>query len=223
MAAFAVMALQFMAILQPEAIPFDSEELYNAAHARLIQLDHGSQWLNLQYRGYCGGCTVNAGLGAILFSVFNASLATWKLVPILFMGMMTFFGARALQNSVGNLAVLPWTTLLCFAPPTLLELSMTAWGNHFESGVAAIIVLAATINCIRQPKTTNAALVGLSLAFALWIGLSSAFLVLGALAALWRLLNRTRLVAMLAGLAPVLGLWAYQWFSAPSPPFETIY
>ena len=217
------MALQLVAILQPNAIPFDSEELYNAAHARLIQLEHGSQWLNLQYRGYCGGCTVNAGLGAIFFTVFGESLFAWKLVPIMFIGAMTFFGAKALQGTVGPFAILPWAALVCFAPPTFLELSLTAWGNHFESGVAAIVVLACTLNCRRTPHLIHAVLVGLSLAFALWVGLSSAFLVAGVVVSLWHCMTRKLFGFLLLGLMPVFGVWVYQILTAPSPPFETIY
>ena len=34
------MAVMVVSIFQPNAIPFDQEELYNAAHARLLQLGH---------------------------------------------------------------------------------------------------------------------------------------------------------------------------------------
>ena len=138
------MGLQFLAVLHPDAIPFDAEELYNAVHARLIQLEHADRWLDLQYRGYCGGCSINAGVGAMLFTLLGPSLAVWKLVPILFNGLLAYAGARVLRADVGLGAALAWGALLCFAPPTFLELSMTAWGNHFESGVAAIVVLATT-------------------------------------------------------------------------------
>ena len=217
------MCFQFLAVLNPESIPFDAEELYNAAHARLIQLDHGARWLDLQYRGYCGGCTVNAGLGAFFFSLFGPSIVAWKLVPISFIGMMAFAGAKTLRREVNLTAAVAWGALLCFAPPTFLELSLTAWGNHFESGVVAILTLAATIRFVRSPTAFHATLVGLSLAFGLWVGLSSAFIVFGAVIAMWKSMGRKQWVALSMGITPVIGLWAYQYFNAPSPPFETVY
>ena len=221
--ALSVMGMQCLAVLHPDAIPFDAEELYNAVQARLIQLEHADQWLNLQYRGYCGGCSINAGLGAMLFSLLGPSIAVWKLVPILFNGLLTYVGARALRAEFGLSAALAWGALLCLAPPTFLELSMTAWGNHFESGVAAIVVLAATLRFSKTPSIAKAGWLGLSLAFALWIGLSSGFLILGVILAVWRSMRIKYILSMMAGITPVVALWAAQWQTAASPPFETIY
>jgi hypothetical protein len=221
--ALSVVGLQFLAILHPDAIPFDAEELYNAVQARLIQLEHADRWLDLQYRGYCGGCSVNAGLGAMLFSLFGPSLATWKLVPVFLNGVLAYVGARALRIEFGMASALAWGALLCLAPPTFLELSMTAWGNHFESGVAAIIVLATTLWFLRGPSGWRALCLGLCLSFSLWIGMSSGFLILGVAFATWGRTRAAYILAFVLGLLPVAAMWAYQWQSAASPPFETIY
>ena len=155
-----VILIQTLAILHPEAIPFDSEELYNAAHARLIQLCHVTRWLDLQYRGYCGGCSLNAGLGAAFFALFGPSIAAWKLVPIAYMATMCFVGSRLLRTHVNTPAATAWCLMLCFLPPTFLELSLTAWGNHYESGVLAIVTLYATIQYLNEPSTKRAATIG---------------------------------------------------------------
>ena len=215
--------VQFLAIFHPDAIPFDAEELYNAAHARLIQVCHLDRWLDLQYRGYCGGCSLNAGLGAGFFAILGPSLATWKLVPITYMGVMAFFGARLLRSYIHSSAAHFWCLLLAFAPPTFLELSLTAWGNHYESGVAAIVTLYTTLRYLHDPSTKRAAWMGLSLSVALWIGLSSAFLLIGVALAVARHMQVRHLAALAAGLMPVGLMWLLQHMTAASPPFETIY
>ena len=212
-----------LSILQPEAIPFDKEELYNAAHARLLQLGHWQDWLNLQYRGHCGGCTQHAILGAGLFKVFGHSLFVWKLIPVLYSGLMAYAGARLLRRHVGLAAAAAWGLLLCFPSPAFLELSMTAWGNHYESGVAAIVWLWVALRCRESPSIVRALAVGLVLSWALWIGFSAVFLVLALIPVLWGKVRLRHILALGIGSTPVLLLWYHQHTSALSSPFETIY
>lgn len=218
-----VMSAQVLSLLQPGAIPFDHEELYNAAHARLIQLEHASRWLDLQYRGHCGGCTQHALLGAGLFRLLGHSLFVWKLIPVFYIGVMTFFGARYLRREVGLAAAVFLGLLLTFPSPTFLELSLTAWGNHFESGVAAVVVLATAGRFLRQPAMISGLALGVTTAWAMWIGFSSTFVLVALSILLWRRINLSQGFAFTVGLSLLGLIWTLQIQTAPSTPFETIY
>ena len=217
------MGMMVASVFQPDAIPFDQEELYNAAHARLLQLGHWENWLDLQYRGHCGGCTQHALLGAALFTLFGHTLFAWKLIPVLYIGLMAYAGARILRRYFGAVAAIAWGALLCLPSPTFLELSMTAWGNHVEAGVAAVVSLHVALRLRDQPTNKHACLLGMVLAWALWIGFSSVFLVPAMLPILWRRVDSRRLGLLFISATPVLLLWAYQHAFAISGPFETIY
>ena len=222
-AAVCVAGIAALTIFQPTAIPHDVEELYNAAHARLLQAGWLKHWQVLQYRGHCGGCTHNALLGAALFNAFGHSLFVWKLVAVLFLGVLAYAGGRLLLPHTGPMGPAVYGLLLVLAPPTFLELSMTSWGNHFESGVAAVVVFAAASTFKRKQTLQAAALLGVCQAWALWIGFSSAFAVLGAAWFIRRDVTR-RHVAVIALSTAVVGLiWLLQAISTPASAFDTIY
>ena len=217
------MGIQSLSILQPNAIPFDQEELYNAAHARLIQLNHFGAILDLQYRGHCGGCTQHAILGAGLFGVLGHSLFVWKLIPVIWLGLLAYAGAQLLHHRVGRTAACTLGALLALPPPTFLELSLTAWGNHFESGVATIMVLWVAHNAEQKPSPARMVLLGLATAWALWIGFSSVFILPALLLLFWRTVS-LRLAGWFGlGIATVGLVWFAQHTAAMSSPFETIY
>lgn len=217
------MAAAMLSLMQPDAIPHDVEELYNAAHARLIQLGHIDKWQALQYRGHCGGCTHNALIGSALFSLFGHSLAAWKGVPVLFNGLLVYAGSSVANRASGRIAAIAFAALVILSPPTFWELSLTAWGNHFESGVAATVVLLFLLRFTDAPSTARAAGLGLSIAWALWLGFSSLFIALGVGVALWRRTDRTSAVAIALGASTVGIAWGLQSATTLSSPFETIY
>ena len=221
--ALAVASAGVLSILHPEAIPHDSEELYNAAHARLIQLGHWERWLDLQYRGHCGGCSQNALLGAGLFHVFGASLAVWKMVPVIINGLLAYAGAKLILRASGLFGALIFGALLILAPPTFLELSLTAWGNHFEAGVGAIVVLSGAHWLAVKPSFHRAWWVGCLLALTLWTGFSAAFIGLGLIFVLFQRISRTHALVVAVLGASVGVFWWYQSQHSPSGPFETIY
>jgi len=221
--ALTVMSAQALSVFHPEAIPYDHEELYNAVHAQLIGLEHMDYLFDLQYRGHCGGCTQHALLGAGLFAILGPSLFAWKLIPILWIGVMAYAGSRFLRKQVGLMAALVFGTLLVLPPPTFLELSLTAWGNHFESGVASVVVLWATSHLIDKPSLLRAGTLGLLLSWALWVGFSSAFLLLALPFLVWNHLRVRHWIAIGMGLSAVVTLWISQHLSSLSSPFETIY
>jgi hypothetical protein len=221
--ALAVFGAQCLAVLHPDAIPLDQEELYNAAHGRLLQLGHWPDLLTLQYRGYCGGCSINAAMGAGFFGLFGHSLVAWKLVPITYSAILAFVGSRILRVHVGLPAAIAFGLILIFPPPTYMELSLTAWGNHMESGVFAVVVLSSVLRLLHKPSHLQAVVVGLLLAFSLWIGFSSGFIAIGTAACLlWARLPRHLATVFITG-SSVAAVWILQAELSPSSAFETIY
>lgn len=219
-----VVALAAMiSVLEPNSIPHDVEELYNAAHARLLQVGHSDKWQTLQYRGHCGGCTHNALIGSGLFSMFGHSLFSWKLVPVLFSALLGFSGAFLLNRTVGPLAAGVFGLLIVLSPPTFLELSMTSWGNHFESGVAAVAVLAVYHWYSGSPSLLRAAALGFAVSWSLWIGFSSVFIVFGLALALWRRTPLKHGALILAAGCTVGVLWSLQATQTTATVFDTIY
>ena len=221
--ALSVFSAQCLAVLHPDAIPLDQEELYNAAHGRLLQMGHWADLFTLQYRGYCGGCSINAALGAGFFNLFGPSIAVWKLVPITYSTILALLGSRILRIHVGLSAAVAFGLILIFPPPTYMELSLTAWGNHMESGVFAVVVLSAVLRLLHRPNHLNAILVGLSLALSLWVGFSSGFIAIATVCCLlWSRLYR-QLASVILSASSVATLWVLQVESSASSAFETIY
>ena len=136
---------------------------------------------------------------------------------------MTYCGSRVLGRHIGPPATLAWGALLCFPAPTFLELSMTAWGNHVEAGVAAVVFVSVAVWTLERPSRVRSFFLGLVLSWALWIGFSAVFLVLALGVLGWRRLAWSHLMAAGIGLTPVAILWGYQHAFAISSPFETIY
>lgn len=221
-----VIAAQLLAVLQPEAIPLDTEEMYNAAHGAMIQDGHISRLLSLQYRSYCGGCSLNALLSAGIFSIIPPSLLAYKLVPIGYTALAVALGGRWLRQRVGLAATTAFALLFVFAPPTWLALSLIGWGNHMEAGCMAVVVIALTSKVIAHPTRAHAVLLGITLAVSGWIGFSSGFIAVGAILTLLILPNPRRWTTMAwvgFGCLPLFTVWGFQQWNTLTSPFEMVY
>ncbi len=221
--AAAVLVVQLLAVLNPELTLLDHEELYNAGHARLLQLEHLDAFLQLQYRSYCGGCTVNALIGAALFAGLGPSLLVWKLVPILFSVVAVRVGSAALREYVGTLAAVVFAGLFLLPPPAWQYLSLVGWGNHMEAGCVAVIAAVLSARLALDPSPRRAIGLGLVVGLGLWIGFSSGFVILAiGLPLLYR--RDIRAIGLVAlGALPVVGIWGLQAWSTQLSILDPIY
>jgi hypothetical protein len=214
------MLLQALALFNPDMVLLDCEERYNAGHALMLVEGHSDALLRLQYRNFCGGCSLTALTGAGVMSIFGTSWLAWKGVALLFTGLLSGVGTALLERRIGRAAAVVWVLLLCFAPLNWIRLSLLSWGNHAEAGVLAVCILAMLLRdgSSRWQLGTGALCGG-----AIWFGFSSVFAVLGAL--LWRASERrwTALAWMCLGLLVAPLMWSLQWWSADQLPFGTIY
>jgi hypothetical protein len=82
---------QVLGLLSEKVTVHDSEELFNATAALELLHGHFDALFRLQYRPFCGGCTVASLLTAPLYALLEPSLFVYKLVPIgFYLGMNRF-------------------------------------------------------------------------------------------------------------------------------------
>ncbi|MBN94747.1 MAG: hypothetical protein CL928_11860 [Deltaproteobacteria bacterium] len=220
-----VAVLQMMAVLNPDVVEVDSEEMYNAGQAWMISEGYLGELFRLQYRDYCGGCSLDAVLGAGIFSVLGRSWLAWKAVPLLFLVAVTVVGSRGLYRLAGRPAAWAFVLLLALPPRAWMFLSVIAWGNHYEAGCVALcgLVLLLGLERAEAGPTPRVLLAGAVLGLAAWIGFSGLFALLAAVLFLI-LSGRARVVPkLLAGAALGLAPWAVQWWSTGQHPFVTVY
>lgn len=204
--------LQLLAVLNPDTVEVDPEEGYNAAHAFAVANGHLAEVFALQYRPFCGGCTLDALLAAPLFATLGPSWLVWKLVPLGFSLLLLLLGFARLPSP----ARWCWALLFLLPFPTWLSLSLIGWGNHYEAACLA----ASGLLLLRAPRRPLWA--GLLVGGALWVGFSGLFALPAAL--LWLLwVDRRALARFLLGVLLGVSPWLAQWMLTQGTPFGEIY
>jgi hypothetical protein len=211
-------ALQALALLNPDVPIIDCEERYNAAHA-LALARHPLALLRLQYRDFCGGCTFVSALGAVPLAVLPAVFASWKVVALGFTGLLSGTGFWLLDRRQGRAPAVIFVLLVALMPWNLVRLALLSWGNHVEAGVLAVVMLA--LLWAKGPWSRLAA--GLVGGLGVWVGFTMAPLVVGAFAIIALRREWSALKPFCLGLLLAPALWAAQWGAAGTSPFGTIY
>jgi len=126
------------------------------------------QILALQYKSFCGGCTVLAGVATPVLAAAGDSFLAWKAIALAWTGATLVAVFLAVDRGVGRAAAWGALGLLAVPPLGLTELSLMLWGNHAESAllVAVAFLLAA------GPRPW---LLGLWLGMALWFSRTTAY------------------------------------------------
>ncbi len=177
------------------------EDNYNAAvgwyalHAGLWD-----QLLALQYKQFCGGCTVESVLVAPMFLLGGDHIVIWKALALLWTAATLVAGFLALRLWAGREA--GWAFALLFALPPLgmSDLSLMLWGNHNESMLFVFVALWA----LARGRVATA---GLSMGVGLWFCRTTLFAPLILVPwAMWgeRATSRVRLLVGLAAGAALL-------------------
>jgi len=195
----------------PRVVEFDAEEAVNAAQAIALLAGHGGmEFLRLQYATFCGGCTVDAVIGSMVFSVLGPSWMAWKMVAVLTFAGFAGVAVAILRRCHGLSAAIAFALLLLAPWKTWLSLSVVALGNHEEAGLfGAIGLLAVALS--RSVRSTLMA--GMVLGFSLFVGWSAAPAAAAGCGALLLRRSFRRLCALgggiVLGLAPLLALRVY--------------
>ncbi len=207
--------------MQPLLVELDPEELYNAAHGEAVHALGAAALMPLQYRPFCGGCTLDAGLYATLLAGLPPSLHTWKLVPMGLGALALGSLAAALWLRQGRAAGLAILLLAIATPPSWARLGLVAWGNHYEASALVLMALAAAVWA--DARNRHWIVVGLLLGAGCWVGLSAAFAAVAVVAFL-ALERRGRAATwLLPGLALGLAPALLRWGLTGESPISTIY
>ena len=138
----------------------DGEERYSATvgwylHAAGLW----DQVLALQYKTFCGGCTVHA----LTASALGDSWLAWKALAGVWTAAILLVGFWAMDRREGRTAAWCFAVLFAFPPPGMSALSLMLWGNHGESGLFVVAALA------------GGPLQGLALGLGLWFARITAY------------------------------------------------
>ena len=216
----ATVLVQASLLWAPGFLERDPEELFSAGQAWLAL--HGDlPWLlHMQYRPFCGGCTVHAATAMALFTALPATWLTWKIIPLLW-GACGMGIGRAITRREGGVAASRIFGLLWLFPPlAFAHLSLVAWGNHFEAGVLALVAAGLAL---RARGGWGHLALGVVLGFSVYVSFSAGFAVLACLGFVAAGGRPRGVVAVLLGLPLGLAGWAVQWGVAGQHPFQTIY
>ena len=137
------------------------EEAYNATVGWMVwHTGEWSQLLDLQYRSFCGGCSVVAALAGPTLAAAGDHFLAWKGLALLWSLMTLVMGFFALREIAGEAAGWTAAILLAIPPAGLSELGLMLWGNHQESALLLFTALA-----LRRRPLIQALVLGLSVVF----------------------------------------------------------
>lgn len=216
----AYVAVQVLSLLEPGFVERDPEELFSAGQAWLAMNGDLRWFFHMQYRPFCGGCSVHAASAMALFSVLPATWMVWKILPIGWGVAGLLVGRRVLAQHVGPAAATAFGLLWLLPPRAFANLSLVAWGNHYEAGVIALV---AAWLALGEGGTGRRLALGVLLGFGVYVSFSAGFIAVVCL--LW-IASRERLrgaAPLLAGVPLGLAGWGAQWLTAGQHPFHTIY
>ncbi len=117
---------------QPERY-WDREEVYNAGVGWYVwYAGLADQLLALQYKAFCGGCSVVAAVAAPMLGLGGDHLLIFKLVPLLMSLATLAVGGWAVRRHAGDGAGALFLMFFGLPPVGLGDLGLMAWGNHTE-------------------------------------------------------------------------------------------
>ena len=180
-----VFALQMVTVLNPHMVEYNPEESVNAGQALAAAEGLWPYFLRLQYVDFCGGCTVDALIGAGVFAFLPPTWLAWKVVPALWAMAFTVVGATLLHRTAGRPASVAFLLVMLAPLDAWQRLSVYGLGNHMECAVLGVVVL---LVLGPAPDWKRATVAGLMAGLAVWVGYSAAF-ILG-VGTVWLILTR---------------------------------
>ncbi|MBL8615826.1 MAG: hypothetical protein JNM72_09485 [Deltaproteobacteria bacterium] len=190
------------------------EEGQNARAGLLVACGHLDALWALQYRPFCGGCSVDALLAAPLLRLIGPTEGVFKLVPLAWTALGGGLSAALAAALCGRRAALLCLGLLLGAPAVAVELAMTGWGNHAEGLALPLAGLLVLIGPATAPGLMRGAASGALISLGAFYTASTAWAAPVALA-LAAAAGPRALIGLLAALP--LGLLPWAWSQPPDP------
>ncbi len=188
------------------------EELFNVRGGMMFACGHLDMFRELQYRGFCGGCTGEGVLSIPLFHALGPTVLVWKLIPLGFHLTIVALAVGLVGYGVGPRAAAAMAAVYVAAPGYYRDLTLTGWGNHAESEVFPLAAVAALALAAGRGAALRALLfaaAGVFVGLGMWFGHISAHALpaVGLMAVLaWRWGAPFLVVGVLIGMLP---WWAY--------------
>lgn len=188
------------ALLLTEPLRFRQwEDAYNATVGLIVATT--GRWdhlLPLQYKTFCGGCTVHALTAAPVFALGGDRFLLWKGLAVLWGVATLLVGFLALDRLAGRPAAWAWALLSAVPPLGLAELSLMRWGNHAETALVVVTALA----LLRAPHPLA---LGLVLGLGVWFSRTALYAAVGLAPFVLARPDRGRvLLGVALGLSPLL-------------------
>lgn len=174
------------------------EEAWSATEGLWLREGHlWSQLLAMQYKEFCGGCTVLAASWAPWSALFGDGFLAWKALALLRSAVVIGLAFWAMDGWFGRASAFAAALLLALVPTGHADLSLMLWANHVDAAVPVLLALA-----LAAPGRERALWAGLVLGLGVWAGRTTLY---GAVIVPWLMMRDPKvLVGFVLGLAPIL-------------------
>ena len=120
---------------------YNFEELYRGAIAKEVIDGLSLPLFDYLYTDYEGGSLVEGILAVPFFLILGQTYFSLKLVTFLISVLIFSLWYYFLNNFFGKTEAVLASILITLSPPAYTKISLTSWGNHFESNLFAIVII----------------------------------------------------------------------------------
>ncbi len=120
---------------------FDSEELYRGAIAKEIIEGKKLPLMDYLYTDYEGGSLVTGIAAVPFFLLMGKSYLSLKMVTFVTSAFIFSLWYWIFLKYFSSSSAYIFSLLMLFPVPSLLKISLTSWGNHFESAFFSTLML----------------------------------------------------------------------------------
>ena len=131
---------------------YDFEELYRGAIAKDIIEGLSLPFFDYLYTDYEGGSIIVGLLASPFFFLIGQTYFSLKLVTFLISILIFTLWYYFLNKFFGKLEAGLASLLIILSPPTYTKISLTSWGNHFESNLFTITLIYLFYKVFSQDK-----------------------------------------------------------------------
>ena len=134
---------------------YDSEELYRGAIAKELITGRILPLFDYLYTDYEGGSLIMGMAALPFFQLFGESYFSLKLVTFIISLLLFTLWYFLLLKYFGKACALCFSAIAIFPAPGLLKISLTSWGNHFESLLFTTAALSLLLAAYEKEKNRS--------------------------------------------------------------------
>lgn len=134
---------------------YDSEELYRGAIANEIIEGKSLPLMDYLYTDYEGGSLVTGITAIPFFILFGKSYFSLKMLALIISATIFSLWYWIFLKYFNFFTACTFSFLMLFPAPSLLKISLTSWGNHFESVLFSTLMLIFTLKAVEKNSDKN--------------------------------------------------------------------